>query len=268
MLDTLHNAMNAYAKKQKHRSVPRVIPFLLLLLKVMALDSGLWVTQLYKLMGSLRCVELIFLCILSSAFERWQFVFSVILEQAAEVGRRQLRNKEIGGNADNTLKLQVAEQKMGELASAMAVLGKEAAAAMTAVEAQQQRLTLQRLIAMVKTLGQYEQDLTLCFVHWTVTHQFMHIVALFNDVHVKVQLKILLKDPPWDFSQVEAERSYHQRVAEILDQLHAQVFVSLGRQELWLIARFSSFGKLIFVDKWVSCFNSWCCGAHCGENCI
>jgi hypothetical protein len=60
----------------------------------------------------------------------------------------------------------------------------------------------------------------------------MHIVALFNDVHVKVQLKILLKDPPWDFSQVEAERSYHQRVAEILDQLHAQVFVSLGRQEL------------------------------------
>jgi hypothetical protein len=109
-------------------------------------------------------MELIFLCILSSAFEMWQFVLSVILEQAAEVGRRQLRNKEIGGNADNTLKLQAAEQKMGELASAMAVLGKEAAAAMTAVEAQQ-RLTLQRLIAMVKTLGQYEQDLILCFVH-------------------------------------------------------------------------------------------------------
>jgi hypothetical protein len=110
-------------------------------------------------------MELIFLCILSSAFETWQFVLSLILEQAAEVGRRQLRNKEIGGNADNTLKLQAAEQKMGELASAMAVLGKEAAAAMTAVEAQQQRLTLQRLIAMVKTLGQYEQDLILCFVH-------------------------------------------------------------------------------------------------------
>ncbi len=109
-------------------------------------------------------MELIFLCILSSAFEMWQFVLFVIFEQVAEVGRRQLRNKEIGGNADNTLKLQVAEQKMGELASAMAVLGKEAAAAMTAVEAQQ-RLTLQRLIAMVKTLGQYEQDLILCFVH-------------------------------------------------------------------------------------------------------
>jgi hypothetical protein len=24
---------------------------------------------------------------------------------------------------------------------------------------------------MVKTLGQYEQDLILCFVHWTVTHE-------------------------------------------------------------------------------------------------
>jgi hypothetical protein len=50
-------------------------------------------------------MELIFLCILSFAFETWQFVLSVILEQAAEVGRRQLRNKEIGGNADNILKL-------------------------------------------------------------------------------------------------------------------------------------------------------------------
>jgi hypothetical protein len=89
----------------------------------------------------------------------------VILEHVAEVGRRQLRNKEIGGNANNTLKLQATEQKMGELASTMAVLGKKVAAAMTAIEAQQQRLTLQRSIAMVKTLGQYEQDLILCFVH-------------------------------------------------------------------------------------------------------
>ncbi|CAM6037960.1 unnamed protein product [Sphagnum compactum] len=98
--------------------------------------------------------------------------------QAAEVGRRQFRNKEVGGNVDNTLKLQTAEQKMGELTSAMAVLGKEAAAAMTAVEAQQQRLTLQRLIAMV-----------------------------------------------------EAERSYHQRVAEILDQLQAQMVSERQRSE-------------------------------------
>ncbi len=81
-------------------------------------------------------MELIFLCILSSVFETWQFVLSVILEQAAEVERRQLRNKEIGGNVDNTLKLQATEQKMGELAFAMAVLGKEATVAMIAIEAQ------------------------------------------------------------------------------------------------------------------------------------
>ncbi|KAL2613884.1 hypothetical protein R1flu_025576 [Riccia fluitans] len=98
--------------------------------------------------------------------------------QAVEVGRRQLKQREAGANPDNTAKLQVAESKMGELASAMAILGKEAAAAMTAVEAQQQRLTLQRLIAMV-----------------------------------------------------EAERTYHQRVAEMLDQLQAQMVSERQRSE-------------------------------------
>ena len=51
---------------------------------------------------------------------------------------------------DNNLKLEAAESKLQELKSNMTVLGKEAAAAMTAVEGQQQRLTLQRLIAMVR----------------------------------------------------------------------------------------------------------------------
>lgn len=41
------------------------------------------------------------------------------------------------------------ETKLQDLKSNMGILGKEAAAAMSAVEAQQQRLTLQRLIAMV-----------------------------------------------------------------------------------------------------------------------
>lgn len=64
-----------------------------------------------------------------------------------DVGRKQVKSKE--GNPEQDQKLQVAEQKMGELLSAMAILGKEAAAAMTSVEAQQQRQTLQRLISMV-----------------------------------------------------------------------------------------------------------------------
>lgn len=46
-------------------------------------------------------------------------------------------------------KLEAAEAKLQDLKSNVATLGKEAASAMAAVEAQQQRLTLQRLIAMV-----------------------------------------------------------------------------------------------------------------------
>ncbi|KAI5062560.1 hypothetical protein GOP47_0023099 [Adiantum capillus-veneris] len=79
--------------------------------------------------------------------------------QAAEVARRQVRSKE-AANVENTYKLQQAETKLSELTSAMTTLGKEAAAAMIAVEAQQQRLTLQRLIAMVEAERVYHQRTT------------------------------------------------------------------------------------------------------------
>ncbi|EFJ37265.1 hypothetical protein SELMODRAFT_164821 [Selaginella moellendorffii] len=98
--------------------------------------------------------------------------------QGEDVRKRQARSREGGGNAENAVKLQMAEARMQELTSAMAVLGKEAAAAMTAVEAQQQRLTLQRLISMI-----------------------------------------------------EAERNYHIRLAEILDQLYAQMVLERQRSE-------------------------------------
>eukprot|EP00850_Spirogloea_muscicola_P023338 SM000349S12878 [mRNA] locus=s349:82217:85018:+ [translate_table: standard] len=98
--------------------------------------------------------------------------------QVAEVENRKTRTREPKSGPENTVKLQIAEQKMAELSSAMAVLGKEAASAMTAVEAQQQRLTLQRLIALV-----------------------------------------------------EAERAFHARAAEILDQLHAEMVSERQRSE-------------------------------------
>jgi hypothetical protein len=45
------------------------------------------------------------------------------------------RNKETTRfNPENTLKLQIAEQKLGELLASMAVLGNEDAAAMTTVD--------------------------------------------------------------------------------------------------------------------------------------
>ena len=51
---------------------------------------------------------------------------------------------------ENTTKLQTSEARMHELKANMAVLGKEAAAALAAVESLQQRLTFQRLLAMVR----------------------------------------------------------------------------------------------------------------------
>ncbi len=78
--------------------------------------------------------------------------------QATEVGKRVTRNKETTGpNPENTLKLQIAKQKLGEFLASMAILGNEAAAAMTVVETQQQRLTLQQLTVMVEAEHSYHQ---------------------------------------------------------------------------------------------------------------
>ncbi|PIN21681.1 Lysophosphatidic acid acyltransferase endophilin/SH3GL, involved in synaptic vesicle formation [Handroanthus impetiginosus] len=76
--------------------------------------------------------------------------------QVIDVARRQARVRETNAS-DNILKLEAAETKLHELKSNMATLGKEAAAAMAAVEGQQQRLTLQRLIAMVEAEQTYHQ---------------------------------------------------------------------------------------------------------------
>ncbi|XAR72775.1 hypothetical protein NMG60_11019529 [Bertholletia excelsa] len=90
--------------------------------------------------------------------------------QAVDVSKRQAKVRDGMGNPDIALKLEAAETKLQDLKSNMTILGKEAAAAMSAVEAQQQRLTLQRLVSMV-----------------------------------------------------ELERTYHQRVLQILDQLEGEM---------------------------------------------
>lgn len=76
--------------------------------------------------------------------------------QAAEVSRRQARVRE-SPIPENVAKLHAAETRMQEIKANMAVLGKEAAAALSAVEAQQQRLTFQRLIAMVEGERTYHE---------------------------------------------------------------------------------------------------------------
>ena len=76
------------------------------------------------------------------------FVLTIKSKQAAEVSRRQARVRE-SPFPENVSKLHAAEARMQEIRANMAVLGKEAAAALAAVEAQQYRLTFQRLVAMV-----------------------------------------------------------------------------------------------------------------------
>ncbi|KAL0376184.1 UNVERIFIED_CONTAM: SH3 domain-containing protein 2 [Sesamum calycinum] len=98
--------------------------------------------------------------------------------QAFEVARRQAKFREGNEHPDLASKLEAAEAKLQDLKSNTAVLGKEAASALAAVEDQQQRLTLQRLTAMV-----------------------------------------------------EAERAYHQRVLQILDQLEGEMISECQRIE-------------------------------------
>jgi hypothetical protein len=75
--------------------------------------------------------------------------------------------RESAGNGDVISKLEAAEYKLEEMKSSMVGLGKEAIVAMSAVEAQQQRLTLQRLIALV-ILNKPDvrfADTSCCFLH-------------------------------------------------------------------------------------------------------
>lgn len=77
--------------------------------------------------------------------------------QAVEVSKRQARVREGTGNPDMLTKLEAAESKLQDLKSNMAILGREAASAMAAVEGQQQKMTLQRLISMIESERAYHQ---------------------------------------------------------------------------------------------------------------
>ncbi|KAI4298203.1 hypothetical protein L6164_031790 [Bauhinia variegata] len=66
-----------------------------------------------------------------------------------EISRRQARVRE-SPTPEHVAKLHATEAKVQELKANMAVLGKESTAALAVVEAQQQRLTFQRLVAMVE----------------------------------------------------------------------------------------------------------------------
>ncbi|XP_042488635.1 SH3 domain-containing protein 2-like isoform X3 [Macadamia integrifolia] len=80
---------------------------------------------------------------------RYERIRHEVEAQAVEVSRRQSKLKEAGVPPESDAKFQNAEAKLSELKSAMMALGREATAAMSSVEAQQQRITFQKLFIMV-----------------------------------------------------------------------------------------------------------------------
>ena len=98
------------------------------------------------------CLLLCFcVCFIINCIYLYWLVITLSFEprQAVEVSKRQAKVRELPGNSEIAMKSEAAEAKLQDLKSNMNILGREAAAALAAVEAQQQRLTLQRLIAMV-----------------------------------------------------------------------------------------------------------------------
>ncbi|XP_057504942.1 SH3 domain-containing protein 1-like isoform X1 [Actinidia eriantha] len=77
--------------------------------------------------------------------------------QVAEVIRRQLKCNP-STSAESSIKLQSAERKLNELRSAMMALGREAIAAMSSVEDEQQRITFLKLLTMVDAEKSYHQN--------------------------------------------------------------------------------------------------------------
>ncbi|XP_052625224.1 SH3 domain-containing protein 2 isoform X2 [Lactuca sativa] len=77
--------------------------------------------------------------------------------QVIEVSKRQTKVMEGTGNPEVFARLEAAESKLQDLKSNMSILGKEAASAMAAVEAQQQNMTLQRLISMIESERAYHE---------------------------------------------------------------------------------------------------------------
>uniref|UniRef100_A0A0A9DDW6 SH3 domain-containing protein n=1 Tax=Arundo donax TaxID=35708 RepID=A0A0A9DDW6_ARUDO len=89
---------------------------------------------------------------------RYQRIRQDMESQIADVMRKQLKSKESSGNKDSSVKLQHAESKLSELRTTLAALGREATAAMEAVEVQQQQVTFDHLLAMIDAERAYHQN--------------------------------------------------------------------------------------------------------------
>ncbi|KAJ6703817.1 SH3 DOMAIN-CONTAINING PROTEIN 1 [Salix viminalis] len=102
--------------------------------------------------------------------------------QAAEVLRHRSKTRDSEISAESCVKLRAAEARLTELKSTIMSLGREATAAMSSVENQQQQITLQRLFSMV--------DAERCY------HQ--HVLTILDKLHAEMILEEQLNDssPP------------------------------------------------------------------------
>uniref|UniRef100_A0A2P2L293 Clathrin binding protein n=2 Tax=Rhizophora mucronata TaxID=61149 RepID=A0A2P2L293_RHIMU len=80
---------------------------------------------------------------------RYEKLRQEIEAQAAEVLKLKSKTRDSDITAENCVRLRDAEARLADLRSTMMALGKEAAEAMSAVENQQQQITVQRLFTMV-----------------------------------------------------------------------------------------------------------------------
>ncbi|KAL9369101.1 hypothetical protein Peur_040300 [Populus x canadensis] len=98
--------------------------------------------------------------------------------QAAEVLRRRSKTRDSEISAESCMKLQAAEARLTELKSTVMALGREATAAMSSVENQQQEITAQRLFSMV--------DAERCY------HQ--HVLTILDKLHAEMILEEQLNE--------------------------------------------------------------------------
>lgn len=98
--------------------------------------------------------------------------------QAAEVLRRRSKTRDSEISAESCMKLQAAEARLTELKSTMMALGREAAAAMSSVENQQQEITAQRLFSMVDAERCYNQ----------------HVLTILDKLHAEMILEEQLNE--------------------------------------------------------------------------
>lgn len=112
--------------------------------------------------------------------------------QAGEVMKRKAKE----GHPEQVVKVQAAEQKLEEVTSAMAAMGRNALAAMSLVESQQQQTSLQKILAMVE----YERA------------YFQRVTGILDQLHLDIEAQINVPalpapEPPQGASALPGKRS-------------------------------------------------------------